>query len=90
MYQLSAVSCSAVCATSTPSCQTGHTARHTPMPRSVKYDMLQLPEPVVLLLQTLLLQGANDSLDESLTKETPEEAAKRLKQQSADTRSAVM
>lgn len=60
------------------------------MPRSVKYGMLQLPEPVVLLLQTLLLQGANDSLDESLTKETPEEAAKRLKQQSADTRSAVM
>jgi hypothetical protein len=38
----------------------------------------------------LLLQGAHENLDESLAKETAEEAAARLKQQSADTRSAVM
>jgi hypothetical protein len=36
------------------------------------------------------LQGSHEALDESLAKETPEAAAARLKQQSADTRSAVM
>lgn len=35
-------------------------------------------------------EGTHESLDESRAKETPEEAAARLKQQSADTRSAVM
>ncbi|WIA22889.1 hypothetical protein OEZ86_009830 [Tetradesmus obliquus] len=34
--------------------------------------------------------GSHESLDEALAKETPEAAAARLKQQSADTRSAVM
>jgi hypothetical protein len=35
-------------------------------------------------------QGTHESLDEALSKETPEQAAARLKQESADTRSAVM
>lgn len=35
-------------------------------------------------------QGTHESLDESRAKETAEEAAARLKRQSADTRSAVM
>lgn len=35
-------------------------------------------------------EGTNEGLDESIAKETPAEAAARLKQQSADTRNAVM
>ncbi|KAF6253324.1 hypothetical protein COO60DRAFT_1643255 [Scenedesmus sp. NREL 46B-D3] len=35
-------------------------------------------------------QGSQDALDQALAKETPEAAAARLKQQSADTRNAVM
>jgi hypothetical protein len=41
-------------------------------------------------LGTCALQGSHEALDEALAKETPEAAAARLKQQSADTRSAVM
>jgi hypothetical protein len=36
------------------------------------------------------VQGSHEALEESLAKETPEAAAARLKQESADTRSAVM
>jgi len=35
-------------------------------------------------------EGTHETLDEALAKETPEAAAARLKQESADTRSAVM
>lgn len=47
-------------------------------------------ERLLLVVWVLVLQGTHESLDESLAKETPEEAAARLKKQSADTRSAVM
>lgn len=36
------------------------------------------------------LQGTHEALEEARIKETPQEAAARLKQQSADTKNAVM
>jgi hypothetical protein len=55
--------------------------------------LLLLSPPLLVLLLLLLLptqQGTFENLDESLAKETAEQAAARLKQESANTRSAVM